>query len=524
MRRPATVLATLLIALLPLLGLPDEARAQTGFVTWTVNHSAKTITVKAKVAVFDTPCAPTAGGAGAGGSCSTPMSDIVRQIKGDIEGIWNDAARGGRYYRCYRLIFVVDVVVVPGRSAVPGDRVAIRIDRSTQSIRSRTQAKGFTTRFTNTYLSNDPADRTEPTNEKSVPSEFAFPPVGLHEYAHEYGHILGLDEGYDRETHELVPGAPNDLMFDENHTTIAQATIDRLVERNRDRLRDRQSRPVDLDDLVCDLRYRATLKATDIDYAASNLRIEMSGPGCDPPQTITQSSSTHQSMFVTSQPVVLHVVDAPAVGFLEYSLAAVPDVLRALWGLDLQFREHATETAFAVPVTIRVSRENHQPARGARPPARTTEAGACSKGEEDRRPPPDDCGSRTFKAWMAMVQQGLDELWTSSAPVPLHLQELSLSPARDQRLYENCPGPALWPGSLVEDRGTVVTRGKLPLKAELERVAREWTADHTPGRFVIVGSAHLDTVEPGRLRDHRYVWTLTLCPMDKDGVTPPDCP
>jgi hypothetical protein len=54
-------------------------------------------------------------------------------------------------------------------------------------------------------------------------------------YAHEFGHVLGLDDGYMDRDGESVdrPGAPHDLMstgmFDSNY--IAQDTVDKLVHR-----------------------------------------------------------------------------------------------------------------------------------------------------------------------------------------------------------------------------------------------------------------------------------------------------
>jgi hypothetical protein len=527
MRRLLTVLSMALIVLLPVLAVADEASAQSGYVTWTVDHRAKTITVKVKLAIYGPSCGPGDTGPGTNGGCLTSLDRIAREIRADIETVWGTTRNGGYHYRCYRLIFQVDVIVVEGRSSVPEDRVGIRIDRTTQGFRSNvttTLSSGLRSEYTGTYLSNDPADRLEPSNNIVAPSEFGYPKINMHSYAHEFGHILGLDHYYVESTKELRPGAPKDVMFDANLRTISQETIIRLVERNRDRLRDRQGRQVDLDDLVCDLRYKATLKATDLDYSATNRRDVASGPGCDGTQVTLTNSSSQQSLSVVSRPVVLHVVDAPSVQYLKYSLAAVPDELRDLWGIAEQFLMDPTDTAFALPVTIRVSRANHTPARGERPPPLNTQSDACSKGETGREPPANDCGQRQFDAWMAMIQEGLESLWTGDAPVPLHLRDLGRSPARQDRLYKNCSGPEPWPGSFVDDPETVISKGTLPSKADIERVAREWTTDHKPGRFDIKGGALLRIVRPGTLRDRGYTWTLTLCPMDKDGNTPPLCP
>jgi hypothetical protein len=272
-----------------------------------------------------------------------------------------------------------------------------------------------------------------------------------------------------------------------------------------------------------DLRYEATLTATDLDYQAINWFIQATGPGCEPPSEYTLSRSTEQRMTVQSEPVVLHVVDAPSVDFLHYSLAAVPDRLRDLWGLSQRFLEDPDDTALAMPVTIRVSRSIDSPASGEEPPVKSFGPESCSDNEPTEVIPP-DCGERSFRAWMAMVQQGLESLRTGNVPVPMHMGALGGAPARLDGLYKNCPGPLPWPGSLTEDPDATVVNGTLPSNEDIQRVAREWTSDHKAGRFDITGTAHRNTSEVGRLRNHSYSWTLTLCPMDKDGATPPGCP
>jgi hypothetical protein len=62
-------------------------------------------------------------------------------------------------------------------------------------------------------------------------------------YAHEFGHILGLDDAYkdvpdpadpSQKTSEPLPGAPLDLMSIANEPSIDQSTINRLVKRHGD--------------------------------------------------------------------------------------------------------------------------------------------------------------------------------------------------------------------------------------------------------------------------------------------------
>ncbi len=151
--------------------------------------------------------------------------------------MWNRNGKGYRY-KCYRLIFEVDVKVdnSANRFTVPSDRVGVRIDKTSVNFRSFVSvAPGR-----GAWDSNDPADRTNPDNRATSPTTWAYPPrpgEGNTLYAHEFGHVIGLDDAYDDVTKngQVVsqdkPGAKHDLMST-GGPDIDQTTIDRLIMRS----------------------------------------------------------------------------------------------------------------------------------------------------------------------------------------------------------------------------------------------------------------------------------------------------
>jgi hypothetical protein len=235
-----------------------EASGHQGAISWTVDHDAKTITVRAKLQVYPA-CSEDFH------SCTVSQL-VAERVRIEILRVWN----AGYTYRCYELAFDVDVTLGTSRFAIDDDRIGVGIDESPVPIRSWVMASGLSNPFrSDAWQSNDPADRINPDNAWLLPSTWRR--VGTHEdrrdttYAHEFGHILGLDDTY-RDTaggSEPIPGAPVDLMAQAGNPTIAQETIDRLVERNRDRLFDAEGNRVELEDLRCEYRIVAeTVQAT----------------------------------------------------------------------------------------------------------------------------------------------------------------------------------------------------------------------------------------------------------------------
>jgi len=166
------------------------------------------------------------------------ISESVRQyIQTNIEQIWN-----GHKYDCYDVVIKADVTV-DNRGAPSDnspDRLLVGLDQTATSFDSHTHGAPY--QPGHTVSGNTPNDRLIPINSTDRPSRWAYPPIGeggnwANVYAHEFGHVMGLDDSYEIGTNakgkikNLVPGHQPDLMFDSNDNKVDQTTIDRLVER-----------------------------------------------------------------------------------------------------------------------------------------------------------------------------------------------------------------------------------------------------------------------------------------------------
>jgi hypothetical protein len=513
LKRILLAVALAIATIAPLAPAPVVA-APTAVVTWTVDHKHKTITVSVRLAIFVSSCTPSKSA-----DCSATDAKIAADIRTDIESVWNPKA-GSYHYKCYKLIVQVDVAVVGDRFAVPGNSHGILIDRSGEGARSETTntlVSGVVSKFTDNYLSNDPADRLEPSNNLAFPSEWSYPRIAAHSYAHEFGHVIGLDDYYEEGTFNARPGAPTDIMTDSNRATITQETINRAVERSRDRLVDTSGKPVELKDLVCDLTFKATFKSDDVHYDATRL----TDSGCHTPEF---TNSTDQTLRVDSQPEELRVVEAPGVG-PGYVLTPTLDLQALQNGITTGGRSNAAVGLFDLGITVGVTRFHNDPATGDLPPVLDIASTFCPGGDGGHTPPPKDCGARTYKSWLAIQQSGANELWPVASSMPALFKGLGRDSGRLDLLYRNCPGPTPWPGAFAENGGAQqMTKGKLPTLDVISKVAKDWYYDKVSGRLEITGSASVDTVAPGDLENSEFSWTLTLCPENADGETPPDCP
>lgn len=245
MRR--ALLALLLLAVLTALpAAPATASNTPSAVTWQVDQDLKIITATVRLTLYPA-CSPRVAtsfrGFDAqgemGGPCQVSQA-VVDDIVNQVNALWNT----GHTYRCYLLVVKVEITVDPGGSSfsTPGDRVMVAIDQTATNVRAHVH--GAPNQPGHTWDGNRTEDRFVPINSSDQPTTFAWPSdIGTGEpfsiYAHEVGHILGLDDAYEYVTdangqrvRQLRPGAVDDLMASSHNTWIDQSTIDRLVERS----------------------------------------------------------------------------------------------------------------------------------------------------------------------------------------------------------------------------------------------------------------------------------------------------
>jgi hypothetical protein len=513
------------LALLMLFGVQPglAVAAPPGSVSWVVDQHKKTITVTVRLQIYSAcsgdlmgtaedqakACAP-----GASSQVTQLLADKIRQ---QAEKVWNKPYR----YRCYKLIVRVDVKIAADKSHVEPGRVAVRIDPSPAGIRDYVGGTG-----SRKYLSNDPADRFDSSNdgkwETTWGEQSSFT---AWVYAHELGHVMGLDDAY-HDTIDPVTGkvisvpfadAPLDLMST-GQPDLTQDTINRLVERNGDQLVDTDGNKLDLNELVCEPQFLAKLTGDQQEYDASNFM--NSARSCPSPATTT---SNKQTLNVVSENVEVRVVDAPELQPLGYLLVPSFDVLTLQNGLTGGGRGGAAAGLFDLPVTVGVDRSHHTPATGPVPQLLDFKDSTCAGGN-DSTPPPADCGRRSYPAWLAMNETGNDDLWPISSSLPVLLKDLGYQSVRLDKLYKNCPGKTPWPGLFVDEAGGTKVPGKLPPLATLTKVYFDWATDGIAGKIEIKGSADLQYSRPGTLINDYFDWTLTMCPLNKDGQPPPGCP
>ena len=206
----------------------DTTFTPSGAVTFKVDHDKKTITATVKLAFYNRSCR-------AGQSCEASAADVARIVRA-IERMWNT----GQKVKCYTFEVKVDARSVADQSGAGQNEVDVGLDYGPVAVRAFVHGEHHVS-TTTSPLSNSPDDRVDPVHDPASPTTW---PSNTYDqtYAHEFGHILGLDDNYDP-AHSGFPvaGTSDDLMFRKQGDVTAEM-VKRVVER---------SGQVELKDLRC---------------------------------------------------------------------------------------------------------------------------------------------------------------------------------------------------------------------------------------------------------------------------------
>lgn len=234
--RKSAVLVSL-VALLWLLA-PSSSALNLG-VTWRQKDSERRIELTVRIAVYVVP-APT------NGLQRDRYLQAIAAIEADIERAWN-----GKTFKCYDLIVDVQVRAASGPSDVRSNEFPVRLDTSLvpkgrvgmEHVRSHVGVPGYSS---DNYLSDDPQwdPVTGPTDRPSLWQLTASKGA----YAHEFGHLLGLDDNYVTDAQgngTLRPGAANDVMYLYS-SEVSDQTIVKAIRRSGEIDESRIKCPLDL--------------------------------------------------------------------------------------------------------------------------------------------------------------------------------------------------------------------------------------------------------------------------------------
>lgn len=203
-------------------------------VHWTLDEAHKQIVVTVKLAFYQADvCTIVVSGIACPSDAPDPSQ--IDRIVSAIERYWN-----GHKYKCWD--FVVKVVTRSVRAAAEAPRDAVEIALIDTLIHIDPYVLGT---GSNKALSTSPNDRNDPARAADeVTAEWPIrSTVPDYVYAHEFGHILGLDDNYygemdpvtGQEVGKLVAGATPDLMAGEiagaSHE-VSEDMITRAVLRN----------------------------------------------------------------------------------------------------------------------------------------------------------------------------------------------------------------------------------------------------------------------------------------------------
>jgi len=199
----------------------EAAFTPSGAVTFKVDHVKKTITVTAKLAFYNRSCNPNT-------ACEVGAADVARIVNA-IEKMWNT----GLKVKCYTFHVKVDARSVGTQSEAGHDQVDIGLDYGPIPL------KGYVAFVRGEVhggkdpdpLGNTPDDRIDVVHDPAAPTTW---PAQTYDqtYAHEFGHVLGLDDNYDKNNPKVpAPRASEDLMF-RKQGYVTEEMAKRVVERS----------------------------------------------------------------------------------------------------------------------------------------------------------------------------------------------------------------------------------------------------------------------------------------------------
>ena len=227
----------------PVIGTIVEASNLPSAVTVDVDDVNHVITITGRITLYPRcSAAQRVASMLSGGSSALAcgVAESVRsQIQQQIESVWNQ----NKMYDCYKVVIKADVTVdnQADPSTESPDRVMVGVNQNATSFTSHIHGAPYPSGHK--FEGNGAEDRFTPKNAADEPSTFSYPPVDsgntVNVYAHEFGHIMGLDDSYvigedsdGNKVKDLRPGMEQDLMFASMYSNIEQSTIDRLVERS----------------------------------------------------------------------------------------------------------------------------------------------------------------------------------------------------------------------------------------------------------------------------------------------------